>query len=363
MSYQVELAITDRCNLGCKYCYVKNRNKVMTLETINKVIPKLHEYVKQSGQQKYSISYFGGEPLMNFDLIKEAYEIFNADEMCQEQCIISNGSLLNKEIYSWLKIHKIGFSWSFDGKNSNISRPLLPIKENKGVKNILSVYENIRDEILDISGHGVHAMIYPENLDDIVENFEYLINDWNIQHIGYSLVRDDIWTSEDVIKFSKLAKTLRIKYVEHLKRHENISCDLFDHCLIDNYSALKGVKLTQMCFAGVQGCGVSPSGEFYGCQRFATQNQFKLSDYNIKDIEKNMTLSRNKTCLKCNIKNFCHSMCAYSILRNNNEPITSVCDMLKIRVRESIELLHEMSNDKWFAKKLFNMQNEFAKEC
>ena len=80
-TFNVELCITDKCNLGCPYCYVANKNKFMSFETFEKVLEDIRYYTKKSGCDSYSISYFGGEPLLNFDLIKKTLPSLNNDPM------------------------------------------------------------------------------------------------------------------------------------------------------------------------------------------------------------------------------------------------------------------------------------------
>ena len=173
-TFNVELCITDKCNLGCPYCYVANKNKFMTFETFEKVLEDIRYYTKKSGCDNYSISYFGGEPLLNFDLIKKTLPILNNDPMCNYATIISNMTLLNDEIYDFIKNNKVGCSWSFDGLSSNETRPLLNIKENQPYKNILDLYNDKKDKILDIAHNRAKVMIYPGNCTNMVENAKFM---------------------------------------------------------------------------------------------------------------------------------------------------------------------------------------------
>ncbi len=348
----IELSITDRCNLGCKYCYVKNRNSTMTKSTLLKCFPKIHQYVKRFKETEYSISYFGGEPLMNFELIKFAYEIFSKDPMCKEQSIISNGTLVTQEIYDWIKSHKIGFSWSFDGIDSNNSRPLLPIVENQGAKDILSVFEHQKEMLLDLSNHGAHVMIYPENVAKMFENFGYLYNVWNIKNIGFTIVRDDVWNNQSIDIFRTQFHNLCLIYTDMLKHNKDVSISLIDNWINDVYCGLKGMKFTAMCFAGCSGMGISPDGEFYGCQRFASNKQFKLSEYNLGNIAKYADISTFEKCKTCDIRKFCRNLCKYSIIKNNNQPIESICEIYHIIVYEVSNIIHELRDNKRLSNKI-----------
>lgn len=354
MTTNIELAITDRCNLGCKYCYVKNRNNTMTKDTLLRCIPKIHQYMQTFKDDTYSISYFGGEPLMNFDLIKFAYEIFSRDPKCKYQTIISNGTLVNYEIYSWIKSHNIGFSWSFDGLNSNSSRPLLPIKENNDIKNVIDIFKRYKKELLDISGYSAHVMIYPENVQDVCKNFEYLLSEWDLKNIGFTLVRDDVWNNSSINILKSEIKKLRLLYTKILKNNltNNISIGLFDNWINEIYLGLKGLKFTNMCFAGCNGLGISPDGEVYGCQRFASNKQFKLSEYDLGNIAKNVNQESYEKCKSCDIRKFCRSLCKYSIIKNNNTPIDSLCEINHFMVQETMALIHDLRDSEVLASRV-----------
>ena len=68
--FTLEVSVTEKCNLGCPYCYVANRPTWMTPEVFDNALPELYNLMKRSGDAEYHVSFFGGEPLLNFDLFK-----------------------------------------------------------------------------------------------------------------------------------------------------------------------------------------------------------------------------------------------------------------------------------------------------
>lgn len=123
----VLLTLTQACNLSCSYCYEKNKSSaVMTYETAIKIID---DELGANDEYKYvSLDLFGGEPLLQFELIKrivnyienkvynKAYVIF----------IMTNGTLVHGEIKNWLLAHKenVVCGLSLDGtrRMHNINR-------------------------------------------------------------------------------------------------------------------------------------------------------------------------------------------------------------------------------------------------
>ena len=128
--FTLEVSVTEKCNLGCPYCYVANRPTWMEPEVFDKGIEYLYTLMERSGDKDYHVSFFGGEPLLNWDLITHAVPKLRADPKCAGINIITNLTMIDDEKADYLKANGVGVSWSFDGMGSNESRPLLPLLEN-----------------------------------------------------------------------------------------------------------------------------------------------------------------------------------------------------------------------------------------
>ncbi len=106
----IRLELTNNCNLDCTYCYFSGSypkytskgNKFMKFETAKKAIDLLYDNSDKQ-QNKITISFYGGEPLLNFALIKDVVDY--AKERLKEKeiefGIVTNGTLLNKEIMGY----------------------------------------------------------------------------------------------------------------------------------------------------------------------------------------------------------------------------------------------------------------------
>lgn len=121
--------VTENCNFNCKYCFISEtvnsyslgKNKVMTKEVVKATVSLLQrEYEKQKSDGRITITFYGGEPLLNFDAIKcfinEVAEIKSKKYWPSDinYSIITNGSLLTKEHLLFFKKHNIGICISFD---------------------------------------------------------------------------------------------------------------------------------------------------------------------------------------------------------------------------------------------------------
>ena len=116
---KIMLIITESCNLRCKYCYEKNKNgKSMSFETAKRIID--NAYLDMSGYESMVIELHGGEPFINFPLMKKIddYVIENYNHIPVLFRAITNGTLVHGEIQDWLKdrVDRYELMLSVDGK-------------------------------------------------------------------------------------------------------------------------------------------------------------------------------------------------------------------------------------------------------
>ncbi|WP_339314912.1 radical SAM protein [Paenibacillus sp. FSL M7-0896] len=183
-TYLMVLNLTENCNFRCKYCYLtetydytRNRTgKSMDLETGKKAIDfffeGLREVVKKIPNKKAGITFYGGEPLLNFALIKEL--IVYAEENSPVPLMYnmtSNGSLLNDEIIDFVVKYDINLAISLDGSNKNHDKNRVSLGQNPTYNN---VYENLKkftDKYPDYSKLGIMGVY--DITTDLQENTEY----------------------------------------------------------------------------------------------------------------------------------------------------------------------------------------------
>lgn len=132
----VYVIVTENCNFNCKYCFISNavqnnkRNKVMTKSVIKQTIDLLQKtYERQQHSYDKTITFYGGEPLLNFSMIQYFIQEVNRIKETSywpddvKYALITNGSLLNEDILNFLNANNIALSISFDiMKESHLQR-------------------------------------------------------------------------------------------------------------------------------------------------------------------------------------------------------------------------------------------------
>lgn len=360
--FTLEISVTEKCNLGCPYCYVANKPTWMTKEVFDDAFSKLHSMIDRTGEKDYQISFFGGEPLLNWELIQHAVPKLKADSRCKGMNIISNLTLLDEEKTNYLKEQRVGISWSFDGMSSNQTRPLLPLLENTDPKTgelfdgILDLYKSKKDYITSLT-NGCKVMIWPGNVKDMKENFEFLL-DWGIDHPDFSLVRDDVWTVEDIKNYRFELERLTDYYIQVLKSGRASSVGFLRLAILDSLLGLVKGKRPFGCFAGTTGAVMMSSGEFYPCARFASKKIMKIDEeYNFKYYQDKFNPKNFDKCEPCNLKQVCNAGCTYSQITNDNKPLDSICELFHITYEQAFRVVEECKDVEVFQDLMLNYLN------
>jgi uncharacterized protein len=130
---QIILDLTTRCNLRCKYCtfsghYLYQRthgNSDMTIEKAKKAIDFFIEKSKNNqNEESPAVTFYGGEPLLRFDLIKYVIELIKTYGLFEKYkySLTTNGILLTDEVLDYFVKNNISILVSLDGSKDQHDR-------------------------------------------------------------------------------------------------------------------------------------------------------------------------------------------------------------------------------------------------
>lgn len=353
----VELVVTEECNLTCNYCYMHNKKTLMTKDVLHKFMKNIHVLMSAYNCDKYHISYFGGEPLMNWDLVKYAIEYFKKDPRLDSQVLITNGILLtDKEKYDFIRSSGCGISLSFDGLWNEENRPMV------GGQSSFDHY--IKHKEFYKQFRGCKVMVGPQNLDTLVENFIFFVDEMEYPIPDFTLVRDDIWTWDAVKNFRVRIKELGDEVIKRISSGKIQSTGLFRLWLLDTILSAKVGKRPMGCYAGCGGVGYLPDGVFYPCARYGTDKEYPLYDTNTNMFFKENFEFLNQSkfcnpivydeCKDCDIRLACTGGCNYSLAKNGNferaKPIDQVCELYKAIYYETLRIHNELKDNNFYKK-------------
>lgn len=290
----VDLFLTEECNLDCKYCFHKKGSSSLSTENASKILDKLAVLCPE----KMNLNFWGGEPLLNvdvlLDVIKDASTLWHKDNLTFH--LVTNGTIYSNEVFKVLQTNRVGIQVSLDG-----SPDCNDIDRSKGEL----VSENIKKMLVNFPNLSVRMTYTPRNVHKLVQNILYIKN-LGVKTVMHQAVIEDDWNDEAVKTFAEQTETLfRIKVknpqlgVMFVDKNNSI-CD--DMQPID----------TNFCEAGKKLIAVLPNGDVYPCHRAASGKVFKLGSLLSENsrIIRGMFLNINKSssgCTNCKAWKTCHT--------------------------------------------------------
>ena len=285
----IVLNVTNQCNLSCQYCYEFGEDKVatpegkpkfMAWETAKSSVDYL--FAESQGRKSVHITFFGGETLMNFPLLKQvvAYARSRAEELKVniDFSLTTNATLLSPTIIEYLAENAIGVTVSMDGpkemqdkfrvfSNGRGSYDIIKPK----VQNLLATHRTrpIAARVTMTSG----AM-------DVKKIYQHLKHELGFYEVGFAPVTtspnrlysiNEPGMDSVLEQFSELAD----EYLEFALRGEHHGFSNVSDTLSELH---QGVNKSLPCGAGLGMVGVGPSGDIAPCHRFVDSDQHVLGN-------------------------------------------------------------------------------------
>ncbi len=315
----VTLVLTQNCNLNCSYCYEHSKTqKNMPIEIAKGIIEK--EMSMDDGHPEIIFEFFGGEPFLAFDAIKELYEyIWNPKFTKKRLCFVStNGTLLTDEIKEWLSRRKqyITCGLSVDGTREmhNINRC------------------NSFDEIdLDFfvktwPEQSAKMTISKETLPNIAEGIIYLHNKGF--NISANLAHGIDWS--DPTLSSVLTRELN-KLIEFYVENPDIQPCSMMSMLISRLASDNLDENKRWCGSGVHMKAYDIDGRCYPCQMFLPFSSNDSGDFENIDFNDDKKFE-DPFCKHCPIDAICPN--CYGMNYNNHGDVAirdhNLCNLTKI---------------------------------
>ncbi|MCK5128861.1 MAG: thioether cross-link-forming SCIFF peptide maturase [Clostridiales bacterium] len=341
------LHVAHDCNLRCKYCFASKgafggKRTLMSVDVGKKALDFL---IRNSGDAKtLEVDFFGGEPLMNFDVVKEITYYGRELEKTHKKefrfTLTTNAYDMDDTIIEFLNEEIYNVVISIDGRE-DVHDFMRPDNSGKGsqstiLKNAKKFAEKRGDKSYYIRG------TYTKNNLDFAEDVKYLADQGFEQlsiepvvadkSMSYALNNNDL----DTIKkeYEKLAKWY---YDYRKKKFVN-----FFHFMINLEEGPCLIKRLSGCGAGFEYVAVTPEGDVYPCHQYVGNEEMILATIADAHINKKMAeefaanhVINKQQCKDCWAQFWCGGGCGANAYKFNGDisiPYAMECDMLKTRL-------------------------------
>lgn len=283
------LNLTNQCNLSCTYCYEFGEDKVATpegkpkfmdMETAKKSVDLL--LAESKGRKTVHITFFGGETLMNFPLLKGVVTYANGAAAAQGRgvdfSLTTNATLLTPAIIDFLSENHIGVTVSMDGP-PDLHDKLRVFANGRGSYDIIE--PRVRALIANHRTRPITARVtLTSGVTDVVRIYRHLKQDLGFHEVGFAPVTtspDRLYAIGEQGMGNVLDQfhILADEWLEYALRGEmhgfsNVSDTIAELC--------QGVNKSHPCGAGLGLLGVGPSGDIAPCHRFVDSDTHALGN-------------------------------------------------------------------------------------
>lgn len=357
------LHVAHTCNLNCEYCFASQGKyhgdrALMSLEVGKRAIDFL---VENSGNRKnLEVDFFGGEPLMNWDVVKQIVSYARSIEKEKKKnfrfTLTTNGVLIDDDVIDFANKEMHNVVLSLDGRKEVHDHLRKNINGKGSYDTIVPKFQEFIKRRGD-RGYYIRGTFTHNNTDftnDILHMADLGFTELSMEPVvcspddPYALTYDDLPILYE--QYEILAK-------EMLEREKSGKPITFYHYMIDLTAGPCIYKRISGCGSGTEYMAVTPWGELFPCHQFVGDPKYSLG--NIFDGVQNRELQNEfklcnayarPECKDCWAKLYCSGGCAANAYHATGS-VTGVykygCELFKKRMECAIMMkVAEQANTK-----------------
>ena len=316
------LNIAHDCNLRCEYCFASTGDfgvgrKLMTFETGKKAIDFLIENSKD--RQNLELDFFGGEPLMNFGVVKQIVEYARGREKESNKTfrftITTNGILLDDAKIEFMNKEMSNVVLSIDGRKEVNDKVRKRVNGSGCYDKIMPAFKNLVSNRVG-KDYYVRGTFTKYNLDfsqDVVHLYEQGFDQVSVEPVIGNSNEPYAITEKELpavfAEYENLVDTL----MEINK--DKFKCNFF-HFMLDLDQGPCAIKRLRGCGCGNEYIAITPDADIYPCHQFVGMEEYKMGNLDegtfnldIKDQFAKAHVYSKSECKTCWAKFYCSGGC------------------------------------------------------
>ena len=355
------LHIAHDCNLACQYCFAEEgeyhgRRALMSFEVGKKALDFL---IANSGNRRnLEVDFFGGEPLMNWEVVKQLVEYGRSKEKEYNKnfrfTMTTNGVLLNDEIMEYCNREMSNVVLSLDGRKE-VNDKMRPFRGGKGSYDLIVPKFQKFAEMRGDKDYYVRGTFTRHNLDfskDVMEFADLGFRSMSIEPVVAAPEEEYAIREEDLPQIMEEYDRLAEEYLKRKKEGRGFN---FFHFNIDLNQGPCVAKRLSGCGSGTEYLAVTPWGDLYPCHQFVGQEEFLLGNVDtgvtnerIRDEFKLCNVYAKDKCRDCFARFYCSGGCAansYNFHGSITDAYDIGCAMQKKRIECAIMIKAALAED------------------
>ena len=346
------LHVAHTCNLNCSYCFASQGKyhgdrAVMSFEVGKQALDFL---VENSGTRRnLEVDFFGGEPLMNFDVVKQLVAYARSIEKEKGKnfrfTLTTNGMLVDDDVIDFANRECHNVVLSLDGRKEIHDRYRVDYAGRGSWEQIVPKFQKF---VKERGGRGYYMRgtfthANPDFLKDIQTMLDLGFNELSMEPVVCAPGDPSELTQEDLPivldQYEKLAELM-------LERDREGRPFTFYHYMIDLTGGPCIYKRISGCGSGTEYMAVTPWGDLYPCHQFVGEEAFKLGDIwnGVTNKETqcdfaNCNVYARPDCRDCWAKLYCSGGCAANAYHSTGS-VTGVykygCELFRKRMECAI---------------------------
>lgn len=348
------LNIAHDCNLRCAYCFASTGDfgkgrKLMSYETGKKALDFLIEQSK--GRVNLEVDFFGGEPLMNFNVVKKLVEYGRSREKEAKKnfrfTITTNGLLLDDDKIDFINKEMNNVVLSIDGRKEVNDKLRVKVDGTGCYDRIVPLYKKLVEKRGD-KEYYVRGTFTKYNQD--FSNDVFALLDEGFDQISVEPVVGDpsdpyALTEKELPQIFREYDKLSKRILDYEKTGKKFN---FFHFMIDLDQGPCAIKRMRGCGCGNEYVAVTPDGDIYPCHQFVGMDDYKMG--NVEDGTFNPEMKKEfaaahiytkPDCRECWARFYCSGGCNANNYEHMGDILKSykiACELEKKRLECAIML-------------------------
>ena len=354
------LHVAHTCNLNCSYCFAsqgkyQGERAIMSADVGKRALDFL---IENSGTRKnLEVDFFGGEPLMNWDVVRELVAYGRKREKEENKnfrfTLTTNGMLIDDDVIDFCNKEMHNVVLSLDGRKEVHDKFRVDYAGRGSYNNIVPKFQDFVKKRGDKNYYmrGTFTHNNPDFTNDIFHMADLGFSELSMEPVVCSPDDPSALTEEDIKtvfgQYEILAK-------EMIKRKKNGNGFTFYHYMIDLEHGPCIYKRLSGCGSGTEYLAVTPWGDLYPCHQFVGDDKYLMGNIydgvtntELRDKFKKCNIYSRPDCADCWAKLYCSGGCAANAYHATGD-ITGIyepgCRLFRKRIECAIMMQAAMAD-------------------